>query len=82
MKTQHQEAIDNLIETHTKELEQRAIQIRTDLLEVFRALSKVTGKSEVEYWQQIQESVAFRIRLLKGIRRRKVGRPKLNKGIK
>ena len=82
MKSKNQIAIEKLVEQHTKELKQVQIQIRTDLLEVMTAISSVTGKSLVEQLEELQDSIAFRIRLIKGIRKRKVGRPKLNKGNK
>jgi hypothetical protein len=82
MKSKNQIAIERLVSQHAKELKQVQIQIRTDLLEVMTAISSVTGKSLVEQLEELQDSIAFRIRLIKGIRKRKVGRPKLNKGNK
>lgn len=80
MKTQHKQAIEKVIEQSIEQLKQLHTEIRTDLLDVIDALSLVTGKTQVEYLEDLNESIVFRIRLLKGIRKRKVGRPKLNKG--
>jgi hypothetical protein len=79
MKTQHKQAIDKVIEQSIEQLKQLQIEIRTDLLDVIDALSLVTGKSQVEYLEDLNESIVFRIRLLKGIRKRKVGRPRKEK---
>jgi hypothetical protein len=79
MKTQHKQAIDKVIEESIEQLKQLQIEIRTDLLDVIDALSLVTGKSQVEYLEDLNEGIVFRIRLLKGIRKRKVGRPRKEK---
>ncbi len=65
-----------VLESAEKQLEKRATELRAELLEVFEALSKVSGKSVTYYLQNLQTSVAFRVRLLNGLRKRKVGRPR------
>jgi hypothetical protein len=64
-----------VLESAEKQLEIRAVKVREELLEVFDALHKVTGKPVTHYLQTLQQSIAFRIRLLNGLRKRKVGRP-------
>jgi hypothetical protein len=81
MKTENQNAITKILITSVADLTKLHFQIREDLLEVIRALSLVTGKSQVEYLQELNKSVTFRIRLMKGIRKRKVGRPRKEKVI-
>ena len=60
-------------------LETRATELRGDLLEVFDALCKVTGKTETYYLKELQESIEFRIRILNPEVKRKVGRPRKEK---
>jgi hypothetical protein len=76
MKTPKQVSLSNqILQSAEKHLEARSMQLRGELLEVFEALSKVTGKPVTYYLQNLQSSVSFRIRLLNGLRKRKVGRP-------
>jgi hypothetical protein len=60
-------------------LENRASELRGEMLEVFGSLSKVTGLPVTHYLEELQQSTSFRIRLLNGIRKRKVGRPRKEK---
>jgi hypothetical protein len=64
-----------VLQSAEKQLEARATQLRGELLEVFETLSKVSGKPVTHYLHNLQTSVSFRIRLLNGLRKRKVGRP-------
>ncbi len=81
MKTENQIHIEKILITSIADLTKLNIKIREDLLEVIRALSLVTGKTQIHYLQELSNVIEFRIRLIKGIRKRKVGRPKKNKGI-
>lgn len=80
MRSKNQIAIEEVLVVSVANLNKLQTQIREDLLEVIRALSMVTGKPQVEYLQDLNKAIAFRIRLIKGIRKKRAGRPKLKKG--
>jgi hypothetical protein len=80
MRIKKEQSVSNkVLSVAEKLLENRVDDLRDELLEVYASLSKVTGKPVAKYLEQLQQSIAFRVRLLNGIRKRKVGRPRKEK---
>lgn len=71
-----QRRVEVVLQNATEQIKMIEHAVKDDLMKVIEATAMLTGKTQVQCLQELQQYFSFKVKLHSGIRKRKVGRPR------